>query len=159
EPVPEFYGRLAKLVDDTRDVLEEADALRSDKTQLMKELADDLRVAIALVQKAREKKADLGSFTLDERNLLSRFDPRLDDVWNLPEKERKSAETLASLEVLLEMGLGLATSGRPEASGDIAFLAWSLGGPGAHWDHLSKICHRLEVLAHKQLRQVPFSEE
>ena len=47
EPVPEFYGRLANLVEATRDTLDKAGALTSiDKKEAFKELVGELQAAV-----------------------------------------------------------------------------------------------------------------
>src|SRR5262245_29816086 len=38
-------------------------------------------------------------------------------------------------------------------------MGWNRQPLASNWERLAKLCHKLEVLAHKQLRQVPFNEE
>ena len=159
--MPEFYGRLAALIDATRDELERAGAFGVwDEKEVIKELAAEVEEALRLVKNARARKADLSSFTPEEQNLLSKFDPGLNRKLELPEKERESEKTLAELEDFFrEWGKLLGADGA-RIDRDLAMLmGWNVRGLGSHWGRLSKLCHRLEVLAHKQLRQVIFSEE
>lgn len=160
EPVPEFYGSLAKLIDDTTTELETAGALADDEQKLYLELADDMRKAEGIVNRATAQKAGTDSFTPEERDLLTSLAPDLGSLWDAPDKERKTVQPLQSLaERLTEYRKFIGREGKPE---DYKFLAWELGyTPGLtarNWASLSTICHRLEVLAHKQLRQVPFSD-
>jgi hypothetical protein len=157
EPVPEFYGKLAKLIDDTRDALDNAGALTIDPKALLKEKEEEFRAALVLVKKAQETKRALRTFTHEERDLLSKFDPQLEDQWDLPEEKRESEKTLADLERVLGYYQSLFDA-QPDDR------IWSALGYSFHnldvdWNQLSKLCHRLEVLAHKQLRQIPFNDD
>jgi hypothetical protein len=155
EPVPEFYGRLAQLVDDTADALRAAGAMKDEPKDLLAELAQDVRAAQALVNRAIEKRARLDSFSPEERNLLARFDLQLEGQWEKPRKEEEAVKVLKDLQSMLWYYEEAAKGNQRFA----AMLGLSLGTVAPNWEALSKLCHRLEVLAHKQLRQVPFSQD
>jgi hypothetical protein len=158
EPVPEFYGELTELVERTRDALASAGLLTPGTgKEILQELAADLPAAQALVRKARKDKKGLRSFSPDERDLLAQFDPELNELWERPERETDSEKTLSDLAFLLESYASLVERGRPEIFAGLAgFDASDLGD---NWNRLARVCRRLELLAHKQLRQVPFNEK
>jgi hypothetical protein len=159
EPVPEFYGALAKLIDNTRKALERAGAFSAASGQSLEELAADLERAIRLVKTAREKKLDIRMLTADELELLSHFYPDLNAELDLPAKERDSAKILDRMaEYLVECEKMLGPDDR--ANQKLArMIGWDTQPLSRYWDWLSKLCHHLELLAHKQLRQVPFNED
>jgi Protein of unknown function (DUF3160) len=149
EPVPEFYGLLATLIDDTSDTLRRAGAYQDSSKEVLEALEEDVRVAKAIVTKAIEKKAELGSFTSEERTRLARFDPRLENMWDRPEEQRTSAGTLQDLLRMIDFTAAEARDGTGRSR--IASIA-------PNWESLAGVCRKLEVLAHKQLRQVPFND-
>jgi len=157
EPIPEFYGRLAKLVEAMRDALQKAGALGAVNTkEMIKELTDDLHAAVKIVEKARKQKKGLDSLSSEEKSLLAQFDSRLNDLWDRPEKERDSEKALSEVAHLLEVYQELARGNKPV---DWYFLGFDISDLADHWSRLARVCHRLEVLAQKQLRQVPVSKK
>src|SRR5262249_28405850 len=96
------------------------------------------------------------SLSQEEKTLLSQFDPQLNELWDRPEKERDSEKTLSDLAHYLELAHGVATDGRPEG---FHLMGFDMSGLAIKWTGLADVCHRLEVLAHKQLRQIPFSDK
>jgi hypothetical protein len=152
EPVPEFYGRLAELVDDTSEVLRRAGALDPlDPKEQAKERTRDLDAALEIVEKARKEKKSIASLSEEEKNLLIQFDPRLNDV----EKGKDSDKALSDVASMLRTYKRLGKDPTPEELDDL--LGLGTGNLASKWSELGRICHRLEVMAHKQLRQVPFS--
>jgi hypothetical protein len=154
EPVPEFYGRLARLVEETRQVLKKAGALAPTG---WKEMAAEIKEAQAILGKARKNKKGLGSLSRDEKMLLARFAPHLNDRMEAPHQEKDSKKILSELSQVLSAYTRLAK----RFSWEKVFLL--MGFPkdfmANQWTRLAKVCRRLEILAHKQLRQVRFSAE
>jgi hypothetical protein len=149
EPVPEFYGRAARLVQATRDALHEAGALTPPDWQ---EVAGELDAARKIVQKLRKEKKGLASLSREEQMLLTQFDPLLNDTLKPGAKEKDLEEALSRTSGLLDEYHILG----PQALRELMELDLDLGH---QWARLAGLCHRLEILAHKQLRQVPFSDE
>jgi hypothetical protein len=158
EPVPEFYDRLATLVDDTARFLKATGVLEGDPKEFWREFGEDVRTAQALVKQAIEKKAKLSSFTPAERELLLKLDVILDDEWKQHHTEAETLEILGrSQRDLVRYGELVKKETFTLHLSDLQNLKF--GNLAQYWTDLSKVCHRLEVLAHKQLRQVPWSEE
>jgi hypothetical protein len=159
EPVPEFYGNFARLIDNTRQALEHTGAFSEAAGQASEELAADLERAIRLVKSAREKKLDVGMLSIEELDLLSRFYHDLNAELDVPAKERDSAKILDRIAAFLvecEKLLGPDDRANQKLARMIGLDTQPLS---ENWDRLSKLCHRLELLAHKQLRQVPFNAD
>jgi hypothetical protein len=144
EPVPEFYGSFARLVKETQTVLRDAGAFRMADA---KELAEDVGKAIKLMDRISEGKARLSSLSDDEKSLLAQFVPPFDVFAGAP---AASKEQLTEFQQMLAyyqlMGKDLPYEGFDLDIAD-------------RWERLSAICLRLELLAHKQLRQVAFNED
>jgi hypothetical protein len=155
EPVPEFYGRFAELVKATREALDRGGALAPfDSQAMLKEMAGDLKAALEIVARARKMKMGLAALSTEEKELLARFDPRLEDFWNRQAKDEQSEKALASLAFLLEAFQEL---GKPSTPEDLHLMGVDTSALADKWDELENVCRRLEILAHKQLRQVPLS--
>jgi hypothetical protein len=154
EPVPEFYARLGKLVRETREVLKQAGALAPTEWT---ERAGDLRAAQAVVAKARKKKRTFASLSREDKLLLAHFDPRLLRLLDSPRKIKDSDKVLSDLSELLAAYDKLGEVSPDEILNPFLGLDRNIVANG--WDRLSRICRRLEILAHKQLRQVRFSDE
>jgi hypothetical protein len=154
EPVPEFYGRLGKLVEAAREILDEAGALAPSDG---KEIVNDLEAAAALVEKARKEKNGLASLTPEELMLLGRFEPRLDDWLKKPDKDQTPEKILAAVSSMLGAYQGVMRGGMSPI--EIKMMLGFDTEIAPQWKELLALCRRLEVLSHKQLRQIPFSEE
>ena len=153
EPVPEFYGKLAKLVDDTAAALRAAGALNDDPKELLEDFREDVRAAQAIVKRAIENKTKLSALLLEERKNLARFEPFLGDDWENPQTAEETVKQLERLQRVLAYWEKAGLEDR-----DISELL-SSAPIAPSWNSLSKLSHRLEVLAHKQLRQVPFNRD
>ena len=154
EPVPEFYGRLVKLLNDTKETLAGSGALKEDDKVSLEELGKDVSRAKALVSQALEKQSKLNSFTNEERALLSNFDPRLECEWDITSKE-DSVKSLKGVQRLL-VYYGWIAEGDKDAA---LMVGFSLGGNERKWTTLSSLCHRLHALSNKQLQHMPFNDE
>lgn len=162
EPTPEFFSRMAALVERTEDALRQAGALTED----VRDLAADIRSNIKLLEKkkgAKDFREALSSLSPDEAELvLNLFDASL-MTWqdaprpanravtgDLPEfldMMRKSADDLEQGRIPApDSPMGLA----------IEFLKMDIE---PLWRSLGMLSRRLESLAYKQLRGVPFSDE
>jgi hypothetical protein len=153
EPVPEFYARLGKLVAATEATLKEAEAFALPD---FKALAGKVAVAEALVARARKSKEGLGSLSPEERDLLDQFNHGIEWLPVAPARDGDSKTVLENLSRVLKLYRRL-------AKGDVPGLEDMLGQEAGHvasaWERLGNACRRLEALAHKQLRQVRFSDE
>ncbi|QEG27379.1 hypothetical protein GobsT_21330 [Gemmata obscuriglobus] len=161
EPVPEFYGSLNKLVEDTTAILKEAGALTDDEGAVLKEFAEEFRAAEELAKKVAVPKLDPRSLTQKERDLVLKFAPELDGRWDLPEKERITDNPLAEFtDAVAEYRKFAGPPGSPDGYKFLAsYLGHRAGRNARHWERLAKVCGKLETLAHKQLRQVPFTAD
>jgi hypothetical protein len=153
EPNPELFARMAELVGETERVLGRAGAFEPDT----RAVAEDLRALVALLKKkdvARKGRKALETLSLDELALFSLLELLgvRGDEWDDPKFVTGVMEKAARLAEQIEKG---EPSGRPK-------LARALRGAGLEigplWRRLEGLCRRLEALAHKQLRGVPFSE-
>lgn len=161
EPNPEFFARLAALCERTQALLEDAGAFETPT----EEIAATLRKGADLLR--RKEVTEKGINGLFE---LLREDPSFGEalffligpaeVILSPDKDPKvvgafwaaEADRLLNIAAALEKGQP-ADSKVLEAMRQIAMDVKPL------WQRLSRLCRRLEALAHKQLRQVPFSQE
>jgi hypothetical protein len=156
EPEPEFFARMARLVEDTQQALDQAGALEGGP----KALAADIREGLDMLQKG---KAGLKNLTLEQQgkfwllvvatNALkvtpSATKPEVADPW---ESVLKSATALAEMADALEQG----NLSIPAAQSKM-FKAYQMD-LAPLWQQLGKMCLRLEALAHKQLRGQPLSD-
>jgi hypothetical protein len=151
EPVPEFYSRFAKLVEGTESALRQAGAFREpDANESIAEMKEGLRI----IAKARKAKEGIAALTAEEKSLLAQFDPRLNDAFESGAEKIDVEKDLADVNSLLQEGLIIGP--RDAALIGLMDLQQSIA---PKWATLANVCHRLENLAHKQLRQVPFSDE
>jgi hypothetical protein len=158
EPEPEFFSRLASLVETTESLLDDAGALGTD----LKGLAADLRRALGILERTQVLKKGREAFEklTDEERLalgnvqfflmaISATSGQRELLKNLPEIIGKLKELAGKLE-----------QGEVPAE---PMLAWAVEESttdlGSLWRKLGAICRRLETLAHKQLRRIPFSEQ
>jgi hypothetical protein len=143
EPVPEFYARLARLVENTKAALRERGALGSDWPGVAADLRAFLRLAAKhdLFRKGLEGLKDLPR---DDQLVVGRFA----ELWLIGGSEKR----LRKVADQLEKGVLPDDPGMAEL---VATLNMDLGW---RWDSLERLCHRLETLAHKQLRGVAFNE-
>jgi hypothetical protein len=168
EPVPEFFARLAALVEATEAGLKQADCLASNPQQTaadLREAANVLERVNAARVKARKTKANetmprpyyylaIEEFLLVQRaaELLDSTHARLLEEWN-EKSYTESSRTLRSLADDVEQGRA------PKQPKVAKVLQEWNGDLGQQWRTLGMLCRRLESLAHKQLRRVPFSDE
>ena len=157
EPDPEFFARLAELVEETEWLLKQAGAFEFDYKAAVADIRDVTRL---LKQKQVTKKGREALKNLSEEEMMTlgrieglmvglRITPNHDDpagfFRELIEKLDQLADRLETGKKLEEASLAKAVR---ETNMDI----------GALWRGLGTLCRRLEALAHKQLRGVPFSE-
>jgi hypothetical protein len=156
EPVPEFYSRFAELVEDTCEALEKAGALSpADWKEMKNEMAADIEAALKIIEKARKDKKEFSSLSEEEQTLLIQFDPQLNDLGKRENSEKALSEAAHVLQVY-QMRLG----DTEEDFFDFRYFSgFDTTGLAPRWNALARLCHRLETLAHKQLRQVPFNDK
>ena len=146
EPVPEFFARLAVLVEETEVTLRQADALTTDRT----EMAADIREAANLLEK-RAGEIESGQF-------FAGLSKPTEIVLALAREEDADKDLAKLLKGLRKLADDL-DRGRPPAEGPVAEAIKKYGkGLGDLWQSLGIVCRRLETLAHKQLRGAAFSE-
>lgn len=156
EPEPEFYSRMAQLGDFSRIFLEQGDAFATDYEGIIASLE---RLTTQLIG-VRDKE----SFRQLVSN-LSLVDPmanimavRLIDQCALDTPEgaeayfSKQRQRLGTLLADMKSGKSIED---PEFRELIAFRHFDLA---ELWHHFSTVCRRLEVISHKQLRQISLSE-
>ncbi len=155
EPVPEFYGRMARLVEANCKALDKAGALAPTDWKELGRAADE---AQRIVERLRKEKKGLDSLSADEQALLAQFDPSLNEVFDAPGQASKVKDPLQSLEGVLHWYrlVGQGSEHERKVFFEMAGFEDNFRG---NWTKLAEMCHRLEVMAHKQLRQVPFSDE
>ena len=158
EPNPEFFARLGRLADKTEKRPREAGVMEPDN----KAIAEDIRVVLDLI-----KKKDLPN------KGEAVFDALSHDEW-------RSLNAAFSLLAAMDLRLDIQNSKTfwPEAVGKLSKLADDLAKDvtprdprlaqalrdldvdiAPLWRSLGDTCRRLEALAHKQLRGVPWSPE
>jgi hypothetical protein len=159
EPNPEFFARLARLVREAEESLQEAGALDADP----RAVAEDIRAVVALMKKhdlAGKGEKAFADLSPEEIGLLERTAFLGAILEETPPGEgdkgkyfRELMDKTAKLADRIEKG---------EVLGDPKFRAvWKETGQdfAPLWRRLENLCRRLEALAHKQLRGVPFNEE
>lgn len=157
EPNPEFFSRMAKLVGATEGTLKRAGAFGVDPQGM----ADDLRALHALFRKKGvEQKGDkaLDEMTLEEMQILERGSKLLallerDPAAKQPPSPKEMMAGMLKLAEQIEKG---------EAGRDPRFAALSQQVSEEFaplWRRLGVLARRLEALAHKQLRGVPFNQD
>jgi hypothetical protein len=161
EPQPEFFGRMARLSERTRPILKQCGAFDFDAASV----AADLRAGLPIYKKekaARENDSKTSlSFTTEEWNLMAKvqmvvfaLEKDINDEYP-SEAEETAAEAAAVLKLAEQLEHGQ-TPTNQEFRETLQNMATHLD---LHWATLAGLCHRLESLAHKQLRGVAFSEE
>jgi hypothetical protein len=158
EPVPEFFARLAALVEETEDTLRKAGALTTDRT----EMAADIREAANLLEKRAavgNKSGDLsGGLSPDEMKKLSKSTAIVDALAREEDADADKDDLAKLLKGLRKLADDL-EQGRSPAEGPVAeAMKKYREGLGDLWQSLGIVCRRLETLAHKQLRGATFSE-
>lgn len=165
EPEPEFFGGLARLVRRATKTLEDAGALGADHGAVAADLRGIVEKLESRIQEKREKKdgGDWGRFT---RDLLDspRSRPYLLVTGILWRKGIDAATTDAdrfdfALRSLREL-IAKLEAGRPLENPALeSALADSQAVFRTKWESLERMCTRLQILAHKQLRGVPFLKD
>jgi hypothetical protein len=161
EPSPEFFARLAKLVEDTEAALKRTGALTIDP----RDTAADLRDGIALLEKldasrkkaGKERAASFNKLSVQEEMLLRRICALLRAMNKEDELgEKDFGKAIGKLRKLAD---DLERDPTPEELALAKRLcAWDVN-LDEQWHTLGMLCRRLESLAHKQLRGVAFSDE
>jgi hypothetical protein len=155
EPVPEFYARMGRLADRTEALLKRAGAFEPDREGRV----EGIRAAADLIRKkdfAKKGKDAWNDLSSDEFVILvgaldfvefrsvkaSRDEP--DKFW---------PEAMKQLDKLAD---DIAKGVKPQDAGLARMLAHDEFDIAPRWRALGDTCRRLEAMAHKQLRGVPF---
>ena len=156
EPAPEFFARMGRLADRTEALLKRAGAFEPDREGRV----EGIRAAADLIRrKDLAKKGKDGLRALSNVEYLT-----LDRALNYvgvqsvtaitDEPEKYWPEAMRQLDKLaddVEKGV------KPEDADLARMLAHDEFDIAPRWRALGEICRRLEAMAHKQLRGVPFS--
>lgn len=170
EPVPEFFARMAGLVENTEAAIKEAGVL----TAIPVEMASDLRAGADVMDKLRklEKNADpekrqdvLMGLSFEEMDLWQKTDSISSSLANADD-EMESDAYLYRYSCSAKLTQRLRKLADDVEQGHVpdnpklaeAMRVWDVD-LGKQWRALAMLCRRLESLAHKQLRGVPFNKE
>jgi hypothetical protein len=157
EPSPEFFARIAKLVEETEATLKRTGALTSDP----RDAATDLRDGIAVLEKLDASKAKVAEsfnkLSVEETTLWRKISAllRVMKKEGLP-GEKDFGEAIRKLRKLAD---DLERDPTPEELALAKVIRYWDVDLGEQWHTLGILCRRLESLAHKQLRGVAFSDE
>ena len=158
EPDPEFFRRLASLTAETERLLKRAGAFTSDATTV----AADLKRGAALMKTIDFSKTPPKGFdelTQTEQMIIQKAGMVLmvlqarDGVTD-PRKAMK--EGIVKLD---RLATDLANGKMPDNPMLVRALKEMNIDVQPLWRRLHEVCRRLEALAHKQLRRVPFTDE
>ena len=157
EPSPEFFARIAKLVEETEAALKRAGALTVDP----RETATDLRDGIALLEKldaSRAKVAEtFNKLSVQETTLWRKISALLRVMKKEDEADEKDFSN--AIRKLRKLADDLERDPTPEELALAKVIrSWDID-LGDQWHTLEVLCRRLESLAHKQLRRVAYSDE
>jgi hypothetical protein len=157
EPEPEFFARFGDLVEQTKDIFSRCNGLVPARTVL----AENLKLFARLIQSGRFIREAPGDATLsgDERAAVDRSamilavlaDIRIDPAADRLPPDKILGEILALADAL--------AAGTFDDDPTYQALVMETGTDLRRlWDILGRMCRKLEVMAHKQLRGVPFNE-
>lgn len=163
EPEPEFFSRMADLIKESYEFFENASAFNFNfKSQLKSWVKTILSVYSEMYEKKKFKEEEQKEFLftlprqereayLEARNKFYYFDPfppsYFHGDWNDPEDLfTHSLNKLQKIDTEME---GIEQPSVPPHNQKVILF----------WKKLERVCLKLEALAHKQLRRIPFSEE
>jgi len=181
EPEPDFFGRMARFVEETQAALEDAGVFKASVANL--DVLEDLQAVIRMLERADLKRLKqpyhLGK-KAEDRFLLGRFRFVWNELGIEADREKnpeaywtEALEKLRRLAGYLEQG---EIPPAPKEASEDGTHRWP-PAPGIRraygklnrfkrgeplrplWERLATICRRLETLAHKQLRGRPLSED
>ena len=164
EPVPEFYARLATLVETTEAVLKEAGAFTNDP----RELAADIRAGAVLNQedwkiwRATKKPMDYSVLSPQQLTQIEIAEEMESVLLLIDDKKFDSSSDEGFARITAEMNSladGLEQGRLPDNPRMAALIRDWDRDMGELWHSLAMLCRRLESLAHKQLRGIAFSDE
>ena len=155
EPEPEFFTRLGDLIRRTEQIFKNCGALMPPRIIL----ADDLRYFADIILQKRYPRNESSRFSVDEAAIINRSLKALEVLGNIqfsPEdyENKKDVITIDVLGMAQDIENGIYDDNRSYQ----ALVIDTNLDLGARWHALARICHRLEVMAHKQLRRVPFNK-
>jgi hypothetical protein len=160
EPVPEFYGRLASLVEETFERLHESKAFEPDTGGL----AAELRIIADFIKKHGCSGWNPMSFrpwNKDELEIMNKYGKPL---FYLLERAKKGKYDFAPLDknIIIEDAerfAGLLEQGIiPDDDAISNIIRNRIDKLVTAWKSISILCRQLEALAQKQLRGMPFNE-
>jgi hypothetical protein len=155
EPEPEFFTRLGELVRRTEQIFQNCGALIPPRLIL----ADNLRYFTDMILQQRYPGNESSRFSADEAVIINRSLKALEVLGNIhwsPEdyENQKDVVTIDVLGMAQDIENGIYDDNRSYQ----ALVIDTNLDLGARWRALARICHRLEVMAHKQLRGVSFNK-
>jgi len=158
EPEPEFFARMGRLVERTKELLKSAGAIGPD----VKSLVADIRSVAEFLEKkglAEKGMEAMRSMSRDEMMLVERAARLMmaaGGAVGMDDRKKFFAEMPKGLRKLADR---IEKQGIPDDPKAKRVLAEGHTDLGPHWTRLGMLCRRLEALAHKQLRGVQFSAE
>jgi len=160
EPVPEFFARMAALIERTEELLEQSGAFEQDLREIGR------RVGRVLDAIERSDAATEGNGAL--RTLPKAVMPGLMDAIYLARAmgsaateghESEAALLIRRMPELKALAAALERGVAPVDERVRAVVRFRCTQIEPLWSRLGTLCRRLEALAHKQLRGVPLSKE
>jgi hypothetical protein len=160
EPVPEFYYGLTELAKSTEELLKSQGAFAAD----MVSMAQDLRSFIQLLEKKGAAKKGfkvLRNLSPEEKTVADRGLLIFLRGWlaKIPADKEESPAFARQMIKGMTREAGQMEKGEFQSSGAYGRLLADANMDLSNlWKRLIDLCRRLEVLAHKQLRRVPFND-
>ncbi len=162
EPAPEFFARLATLVERTEAALKQAGAMTSDPRDAVSDIRDGIAMlekmdASAKAKAGKENAAPFYKLFHQEQMLWMKVSPLLEAMNKEGKADDKDWGT--TIQKLRKLADDLDRGPTPEELALAGILRYWDVDLAEQWRALERLCRRLESLAHKQLRGVAFSDE
>ncbi|MGA2031229.1 MAG: DUF3160 domain-containing protein, partial [Thermoguttaceae bacterium] len=159
EPVPEFFARMARLAERAGALLKQSGAFDID----LPSIAEDLRRGIIAQKKVEDeekaiaKRLPAEGISVEDRTLAGKVSRVMKCLPTAGAREEGNGAHLR--EKVIELAQQLEQGPMPNDPNLVAALREMHPDLESRWQLLATLCLRLESLAHKQLRRVPFSRE
>ncbi len=154
EPEPEFYNRLAALVELSERLLDKIGALETDREEVLSELREAAAVLDTMVSSENNPQKAFAGLSQEEKGALRRCSMLFDAIESEDGRNRtRSASGTAQYAAKLKSLLRRLEKGEKieDEKVDFALKQMSLDIRPL-WRKLGALCRRLETLSHKQLR-------
>jgi hypothetical protein len=159
EPVPEFFARMARLSERARPILREAGAFEIDPVGIAVDLRNGVVADKKLTHAAEEAGNSLRGVTIKELELADKVS-RVRDYFPAGPSSREAEDYYAQEhQQMIALAQQLEQGRIPSDPSLLKALRAMSPDLDSRWQTLATLCHRLETLAHKQLRGTSFSKE